>query len=564
MNEDKIISLYQEFLEGMQRIQNSGQQITPEQQKKLAGFQKITTELFQLAQEKGFGDRMTRDINATVDGSDDLKQIIDAATVSPTLRNALHQSLQKWISSGKKIIRQSVWETVSTLGKHYQSNVVDATAIAMPSRMKGKWQKIFGQTINDLDLLAIAYQEAEKAALLIEITQLNQNNWVASSQRISSNFEKKLKNKKTWLLAADATDNAKTQLKIDLSEFALRGFKDSFLSLENGKIQLSGKLGFTKPVLASAQHKVWTEYVSVFSQGIRNTISTNIKDIFSKDNPLFSKGSTTAGSVGGTLTFDFLTITLKLDMGKTSWSAAMEEIKKGNLGNMPSGCALRMSIKVDIGKILRTMGLLDKGLNGTILNSSLCDLAVSGGWDLVVDWAELARIEMGKNKPKPKPKSSVDAEDLLKKDKALKDKALKASDEMTAHFDEVTDGLKQQNKQKTKKAAQAIKDKVGKIQNYLDEMTEKSRKAVKKIIEEKAEKAAKGVVGQLSKLTKLFKYAKPFARLAPGVNVLLTFYEIATYTIAFIEWLDSVEANTWEDYFIAIGSYMEKYAGFID
>jgi hypothetical protein len=52
--------------------------------------------------------------------------------------------------------------------------------------------------------------------------------------------------------------------------------------------------------------------------------------------------------------------------------------------------------------------------------------------------------------------------------------------------------------------------------------------------------------------------------LAPGVNVLLTFYEIATYTIAFIEWLDSVEANTWEDYFIAIGSYMEKYAGFID
>lgn len=577
MNEDQIIALYQEFIEGIQQIRNSGQPIieSSEQGKKLASFEQITEELLVTAKEKGFGDKMTRNIRATVDESDDFDQMIDAAELTPLMRIRLKDSLRKWLSGegntrakkedergARKIIHASVWKTISIISTHYKVNVLEVSVHVIPTRLKGDWDRLFGGTIEDLELVALAYQDSAEKAELTEIDNLLNNNWEASTSRLSAEFEKNFKGKKTWLLAANSVDNASAQFKLDLAELPLKDHQLKSISLTGGKIQLSGKLAFTSPVMASAQKKVLDEYVTFFAQGIRNTISSNTKELLNKG--LFQGGSTTAGSIGITLNLGWITVTAKIDGGKTGWDETAAAVMDGKLGDMPTGYAVRLGMKVDIKKLLASSDLKN-GINGSILNDSLCNLTVSGGWNVAVDWAEMAADALAiKNKTfdtnaKAKAKALAD-EDLAKQIQAHADDLIDTAGEMG-------DAIKEQKMGKLKKAAEAMKKIAKNMHDAFDKHifdTKAAKDKVYDIMDKAGKKVYEKVAGPLSKLAKAFKFAKPLARLVPAVNAILTIIDVAVFAYQFVVWFQSVDANTWEDYFIAAGSYLEENFGWFD
>ena len=78
-----------------------------------------------------------------------------------------------------------------------------------------------------------------------------------------------------------------------------------------------------------------------------------------------------------------------------------------------------------------------------------------------------------------------------------------------------------------------------------------------KLLNETGEKIYKKVERPITKIAKLTKYAKPVAKLIPAVNAVVTVCEVAIYIVDFVDWLNSIDAKTWEDYFIAIGESLE-------
>ncbi len=77
------------------------------------------------------------------------------------------------------------------------------------------------------------------------------------------------------------------------------------------------------------------------------------------------------------------------------------------------------------------------------------------------------------------------------------------------------------------------------------------------MLHETGEKIYKKLEGPITKIAKLTKYPKPLAKLIPAVNAVVTVCEVAIYIVDFVDWLNSIDANTWEDYFIAIGETLE-------
>jgi len=561
MNEDKIVALYQELLKGIKRIQSTNYKISPDQEKKLDGFISVSNNLLKKAQEAGFGDRMIYKEAILVNESNDFHQIIEASLMSTTMKEAMKTELDTWIASGKKMTRECVGDAVEGIDTYYNANVLTVSAVVIPSRMKGKWKKIFGEEISDLELVALAYQNSAKKALLTEIQNFDQNNWEAVTSRISDNFEINLKNKTVWLMAANRVDNAKAQLKIDLVECELSNKNFKYFALKNGKIQLSGKLGFTKPVLVSAQEKIMNDYVTFFAQGIRNTITANIKEIAEKG--FFQKGSTTMGTVGVTLNLPYCIITLKIDGGKTSWAETMESVNKGNFNNLASIFAVRLSVQADIKAMLASSDLKN-GINGTVLNDSLCKLAVSGGWDLLINWTSFADVKTKKYKVK---KEGISPENKLKaieKDNNIAKKVKVKQDNLNKRATKLIDAIDQKDMNAMKQAANELKETAKDIQDLIDGHDfhdPKIHKSVNEGLEEVGEAIYKKLVGPISKMSKVFKYAAPLAKLMPGVNAIFTVIEVATYIIAFVTWFNNINASSWEDYFIAAGDYMSKNHG---
>lgn len=362
-------------------------------------------------------------------------------------------------------------------------------------------------------------------------------------------------------MAANRVDNAKVQLKIDLAERKLPTKNIKYIVLKNGKIQLSGKLGFTKPVLVSAQKKVMNDYVSFFAQGIRNTITANIKEIAEKG--LFQKGSTTLGTVGITVNLPYCVITLKIDGGKTGWAETIEKAKAGDLGGLSSSWAVRLSVQVDIKKMLASSDLKN-GINGTVLNDSLCKLAISGGWDISVDWAAFADIETKKYKAKTEKVSAEDKLKAIEKDNDVAKKIKSKQDDLAKKATKLTDAVDKKDMNAMKKAANEVKETAKDIQNLIDGhdfSDPKLHKSINEGLEEAGEAIYKKLAGPIAKMSKAFKYAAPLAKLMPGVNAIFTVIEVATYVIAFVTWFNNVNASSWEDYFIAAGDHMSKNFG---
>lgn len=561
MNEDKIVALYQEFLAGIKRIQNSGYEITPDQEEKLNTFRAVCDELLEKATEAGFGDRMILKNKVTIKESDDLYQLIEVASMSSTMKKAMRKALSDWISSENEINLADVWDVVQKIDVYYNANVLTVSAVVIPSRMKGRWKEIFGEKIDDLELVALAYQDSAEQALLTEIRTLTQNRWGAVTSRISDNFEANFKGKAVWLMAANRVDNAKAQLKIDLVERKLPTQNIKYIVLKSGKIQLSGKLGFTKPVLVSAQKNVMNNYVTFFAQGIRNTISANIKEIAEKG--LFQKGSTTMGTAGITVNLPYCAITLKIDGGKTSWAETIEKARAGDLNSLSSSWAVRLNVQVDIKKMLASSDLKD-GINGTVLNDSLCKLAISGGWDISVDWAAFADIETKKYKTKTGKTSPEDKLKAIEKDNDVAKKIKSKQDDLAKKATKLSDAVDKKDMNAMKKAANEVKETAKDIQNLIDGHDfhdPKIHKSINKSLDEASQSIYKKLQGPISKMSKAFKYAAPLAKLMPGVNAIFTVIEVATYIIAFITWFNNVNANSWEDYFVAAGDHMSKNYG---
>lgn len=559
MNEEEVVAIYQELVAGINKIKNSGHKLSEGKAIQLQQLEGIVADLENIAQKQGFATAMQPSDQVEINAADDLFQLVEATSLSPAMKQLLKKIVgKKYTDDG--LSRAKLWEALKLLDKYHTANVLEVTAVNISTRMKGQWQTIFGQEIAELDLVALAYQESATAALLKEIEQLSKNKWVVSVPRLDQQFNSNFKGRKMWLLAADNTDNAKTQLKIDLHEWLLpdTGFKG--LLLDNGKIQISGKLGFTKPVVASAQAKVVGEWVSVFSQGIRNTIGGSPSKLFNKG--LFNSGSTTAASVGITLHLPLgITITAKIDGGKMDWSDAWAAAKEGKLGSLPTKWAVRVSVQLDIKAFVKAVGL-EHGLEKTILDDSLCKLAISGGWNISLDWAKFADIKL--EAPKSNKKANTPSSQDIAKDKQIEVEVKNKQKKLLSQADDLADSLDKKDMKAMKQRAKQLKETAEEIQDLMNKHTfsdKNIRKGLEEGLQEAGEAIGKKLSGPISKMAKAFKYAKPLARFLPGINAIVTVIEVASFVIGFVNWFNSVNARTWEDYFIAAGSYLSDHYG---
>lgn len=557
MNEENIIEIYQELLKSIEKIKTSGHTLSSGQQIQLSQYETIVADLKAIADKKGFGDQMIANDDIKIMAADDLFQLIEATSLNAGLKKALKEEIGKDFTD-KNLSKGKFWKALKLMDKYYLANVDGVNAVNISTRMKGQWQEIFGIEIKELDLVALAYQESAEIALYQEIRKLQESNWTTSAKKLDGYFVEAFKGKKTWLLAADSAENASLQLKIDLKEYKLPDKFRKSIVLKNGKVMISGKLGFTAPVLGSMQEKVCNEWITLFGQGIRNTISTNFKDIAKKG--LSPKGSTTAGTVGFTLNLPLgITLTAKIDGGKSNWSDVYTNAKEGATGDLPSLFAVRFSIQVDVKTFIQETAM-EGGLKGTILDDSLCKLAISGGWDLSINWASFAEVEMNNNKVN---RSKITAKDI-EADNKIAQQIRDKQDELLKHADEMADVVDKKDIKAMKKSAKKMQDSALDIQKLLDSHDfndKKVRKAVKKNVEEVSAKIYKKLSGPISEMTKAFKYSKAIAKFIPGLNALLTIYEVATFVIGFVNWFNSIEAKNWEDYFIAAGEYLSKNFG---
>ena len=282
MNEENIIEIYQELLKSIEKIKTSGHTLSSGQQIQLSQYETIVADLKAIADKKGFGDQMIANDDIKIMAADDLFQLIEATSLNAGLKKALKEEIGKDFTD-KNLSKGKFWKALKLMDKYYLANVDGVNAVNISTRMKGQWQEIFGIEIKELDLVALAYQESAEIALYQEIRKLQESNWTTSAKKLDGYFVEAFKGKKTWLLAADSAENASLQLKIDLKEYKLPDKFRKSIVLKNGKVMISGKLGFTAPVLGSMQEKVCNEWITLFGLGIRNTISTNFKDIAKKN-----------------------------------------------------------------------------------------------------------------------------------------------------------------------------------------------------------------------------------------------------------------------------------------
>lgn len=559
MNEEEVVAIYQELLAGINKIKKSGHKLPEGKAIQLQQLEGIVADLEKIAEEKGFAAAMQASDTIEINAADDLFQLVEATSLNAAMKQLLKKIIgKKYTDDG--LSRAKLWEALKLLDKYHTANVIEVNAVNISTRMKGQWKAIFGQEIAELDLVALAYQESATAALMKEIEQLSKNKWLVSVPRLDQQFSSNFKGRKMWLLAADNTDNAKTQLKIDLTEWLLPSTSFKTLALTNGKVQVSGKLGFTKPVVASAQAKVVGEWVSVFSQGFRNTIGGNLSKLF--QDGLFKNGSTTAASVGITLHLPLgMSITAKIDGGKMKWSDAWEAAKKGNLGTLPTSWSVRISVQVDLKAFIKALGL-EHGLEKTILDDSLCKLAISGGWDLSLDWTQFADIKL--EAPKNNKKANTPSSEDIAKDRKIEAEVKSKQKKLLSQADDLAESIDQKDMKAMKQRAKQLKSTAEDIQDLMNNHTfsdKNIRKGLEAGLQETGETIGKKLSGPIAKMAKAFKYAKPLARLLPGINAIVTVIEIASFVIGFVNWFNSVNATTWEDYFIAAGKYLEDHYG---
>jgi hypothetical protein len=538
MNKQKIIAIYQEILASIKIIKNSGKSLSTGEALQLAQLETISAELKAKADAAGFGEELVADHTIAVNSSDDLFQLIDTSVCSADIRQALKATVGKnYVADG--LSRKKLWDALQIFDKYYLANVDTVSAVTINSRMKGDWEKIFGNNKYELDLLATAYQNSAKEALLKEIKQLSPNNWNTGIVNIDKSFKTFLQGKKSWLDSADDLKNAPSQLKIDAYEFSLipDRFKGKYVNFTGGKVQISGKVALIDPIAINNQEKFLNGFIVDFEQVLKSSI--NIKAF---------RGTMPSGSISGTLfskgvTLDlgYVLLTLKTDVGKVNFQ--------------PSKSFTPISIRFQGAVNLLKLAALKEGFNLPGVDLAACVLSVSVGFNVTI------------NPPQPKVKkaSSTPDKDIdkpsLEKDNQKLREIQDRNKEFTKKADQLTDAVDKKDMDRLKKAANELQETAQDAYELLEnhDWNDKSLKnKAADLLNETAEKVYKKVAGPISKLTKALKYAKPLARLMPGVNAILTVIEVATFIYDLAVWFDSVDANTWEDYFIAAGEELSR------
>lgn len=540
MNKQKIIAIYQEMLASINVIKNSGKNLSTGEALQLAQLEEIIAQLKEKADAAGFGEEMLADNTVAVNSADDLFQLIETSACSADIRQALTAVVGKnYVADG--LSRKKLWDALQVFDKYYIANVDTVSAITINSRMKGEWKKIFGTDEYELELLATAYQNSAKEALLKEIQQLSPNNWNTSINNIDKSFQTFLKGKKSWLDSADDIKNAPSQLKIDVHEFSLipDRFKGKFVSFSGGKVQISGKVALTSPITIVNQEKFLNGFIVDFEQIVKSTI--NIKAF---------RGTMPSGSLSGTL----FSKGLKLDLGyviltlKTDVAKVNAQLGKSSF----TPIAIRFQGAINLLKL----AALKEGLNLPGVDLAACEISVSVGFNVTINPPVKAKAKSST------PDADVDADkpSLEKDNKKLREIQDK-NKEFAKKADQLTDAVDKKDMDRLKKAANELQETAQDAYELLENHNWNDKSLKNKaadLLNETAEKVYKKVAGPISKLTKALKYAKPLARLMPGVNAVLTVIEVGTYIYDFVNWVNSVDANTWEDYFIAAGEEVSR------
>lgn len=572
MNKQKIIAIYQEMLASINIIKNSGQSLSSGEAIQLAQLEEITAELKEKAEAAGFGEELIADNTVPVNSSDDLFQLIETSACSADIRKALITIVGKnYVADG--LSRKKLWDALQIFDKFYLANVETVSAVTVNSRMKGDWERVFGTEKYELKLLAIAYQNSAKEALLKEIKALSPNNWNTSIVNLDQSFQAFFKGKKSWLDSADDIKHAPSQLKIDAYEFPLipDRFKGKFVSFTGGKVQISGKIALIDPITINNQEKFLNGLIVDFEQVLKSSI--NIK-AFQGTMPSLGGGSATAISKGVTLDLGYVLLTLKTDVGKISFQPGLsdndvkldkdgnEEIDdKGNKKQVGRGQKIKnrskftpIAIRFQGAINLLKLAALKEGLNLPGVDLAACAISVSVGFNV-----NLNPLVKAKTKSST-PNTDVDKPSVDKDNKRLRDIQEK-NKELTKKADQLADAVDKKDMDRLKKAANEFQDTAKDAYELLEnhDWNDKSLKnKAADLLNETAEKVYKKVAGPISKLTKALNYAKPLARLMPGVNAILTAVEVGTYIYEFAVWFNNVDANVWEDYFIAFGEDMRK------
>jgi hypothetical protein len=548
MNQIKIIAIYQELLASINKIKNSKKTLSVGQKIQLAQLEEITAELKVKAGKAGFGQQMIPNDNIEIIPVDDLAQLIETSVCSADIRQELTKVVHENFTADE-VSKKKLWDILQLFDKYYNANVIGVSAVTVNSRMKGDWKKIFGDKKYDLTLLATAYQHAAKETVIQEIASLSPNKWKTSIGNLDKSFQNIFKGKKAWLDAAYDMQYSVTQLKIDTHEFPLfpDSFETGYFKFTGGKVQISGKLALGSPVLLINKETLLNGYVNDFEQVLRNTVT--LKKLKGAA-PSFGGVSSTMLTKGVSLPFGgILSLTLKTDLAKFDWG----KIYKGEQGFTMA--SVRLQGTANVAKVIEAIGLQD-----SILDLPLCKLSVSAGFNVSINWERLkkAQAKVAKNA----------TDKIIDIDKPSLDKDKKILREIQEHNDDLLRQSKNidpfgttKNKKAIREAAEKLNGSANKAHKLLDnhDWYDKSLKnKASDLLNETGERIYKKIAGPLAKMTKALKYAKPLARLMPGVNAILTVIEVVGYIKDFWTWMDSVDANTWEDYFIAFGNVMEQ------
>lgn len=558
MNKQKIIAIYQELLASINSIKNSGKSLSTGEALQLAQIEEITAELKEKAEAAGFGEELIADNTVAVNSSDDLFQLINTSACSADIRSKLTKLVgNNYVADG--LSRKKLWDALQILDKFYIANVETVSAVTVNSRMKGDWVAIFGSDKYELDLLATAYQNSAKEALFKEITKLSPNNWNTSIESLDASFQDFFKAKKSWLDSADDIKNAASQLKIDLHEFPLipDSFKTKFFNFTGGKMQVSGKLALKSPITIINQEKALNGFLVDFEQVMKSTISLKA---FKGIMPSSGGGAAvTALSKGLTLDLGYVSLTVKADLGKLGFQPGAGDkdepldsfFQKARNRTKFTGMSVRFQAAVNLLKIANDSTEIN--LPGVDLEA--CAISISGGFNVSLNPVKV-KVKSSSSKPDP----DVDKPSIEKDNKRLRDIQEK-NKHLTTKADALTDAVDKKDMNRLKNAAEEFKETAQEAYELLDnhDWNDKSLKnKAADLLNETAEKVYKKVAGPIGKLTKALKYAKPLARLVPGINAILTVIEVGTFIYDFAVWFNNVDANTWEDYFIAFGEEMHN------
>ncbi|WP_052592212.1 hypothetical protein [Aureispira sp. CCB-QB1] len=569
MNKYKIIAIYQEMLASIHKIKNSGHTLSEGEAIQLAQLETITTQLKQKADAAGFGEEMVADYTVPVNSADDLFQLIDTSACSADIRQALTDVVAKnYVADG--LSRKKLWDVLQVFDKYYVANVDNVSAVTVNSRMQGEWEKIFGKGKYDLNLLATAYQNSAKEALLKEIKVLSANGWSTKANNLHVSFDKIFKGKKSWLDSANDIKTAPSQLKIDVYEFPLipDHFNGKYVNFTGGKGQISGKLALIDPITITNQEKFLNGFIVDFEQVLKSSI--NLKMLRSKM-PSMGAGSTTLFSKGLTLDLGFVLLTLKTDVAKYSFTPGLSESdvtidengnekKTGTVQKIKNRSkfnpiSIRFQGAINCVKLMDSLG---SDFNFPGVDFAACNISISIGFNVTINPPK-AKPKVDGKKTSPTP-DDVDKPSLEKDNKRLRQIQEKNKD-LVKKADQLADAVDKKDLDRLKKAAGEFQNTAQEAYELLEDHNWKDKSIKNKaadLLNETAEKVYKKVAGPVSKLTKALKYAKPLARLMPGVNAILTVIEVGTFIYDFVVWFNSIDANTWEDYFIAFGSSMEK------